>query len=247
MAEYPSARDFAIDEVRWGRHLLSFVSMDDFHQYGASIAVCPPDRLERISGIMDRADLTVVPYFTPELQANVYSVPLIGGLLRSINFISPDYFSIAEMGHSMGSRMGVADVANRFLYYPMELATFAVEAPLGGLRVTPTRAERTFPTAVDARRIITAEAIAQEAGRHPEGVHITYIAAPAHVNRVSHYITEGETWFDSLRSESYRYLFPGLDMRLRVYVPEGENWQLEESHGVAHRPLGGLAVPQLVR
>ena len=241
MSRKKSPRAFAIDTVDWKQHQLTFVSIESV-SYIKDEKICPPGRFDRIAEVIDGADLTVVEYFTPELERTAYYMPMLGRLARRA--IGPDrqYAPIAKIGHDSGARMGVADIANKPLYaaYAVLGASY-LESPTGVHAVRPHAPERILPSLTDARRMLTAEAIVQEADRHQDGTRIAYIGAPAHVNRVSRYILGEQSWYDRRRLELYRHI-PGLDKTLRVYEPAGDSWELTERHEILQRPLGSKAL-----
>lgn len=176
-------------------------------------------------------------YFPPELEENIFSLRAIG---RHVEKIRPSrhYDAIADMAHVRGRRIGVADTANRPSFGAYYFSLLNMPDPfLSTQLVEPGKSERYYPTVTDGRRMITAEAIAQEAGRHPEGTRIAYIGAPAHVNRVMQY-TQSLTWLDRARLAYYRHGFPGLEKALRIYEPNGDEWRLAERHDIVRRRIG---------
>ncbi len=235
-------RAFKVETIPLDQHQVTFVSMEGDEWCGDQL-IYPPDRLDRVHEVMNDADLTLVEYFPPELKDTAYSIPALGWLAKEIFAPSPHYIEIAKYGHKMGKRMGVADIANRplFAVYGLFLINIVVEEYIGVNTVRSHQLDHILPTATDARRMLTAEAIMQEAERHPEGTHIAYIGAPAHVNRVARYLTHDQTVWDRARLALYRKL-PGLDTCLRIYEPEGEEWRLAERHAITPRSLGSLTM-----
>ena len=226
-------RAFTIDTARFGQHQLTMVSLEPRDEYFHDSAVFPPDRLGRTLEVMEKSDLTVVEYFPPELEQNAYRMPVIGPLAKKLIRPSDDYNYIESFGFANGLRMGSADIANRpaFLLYGI-LGGLVMEYALGLHRVEPYQDENIIPTPAEARRLLTAAAIVQECRRHPEGIHVTYIAAPAHVNRVREKIQQAPNEQDIRRLGLYTRL-PFLDAVLRIYEPHGNLWRLTEQYQIA--------------
>jgi len=236
----PHPRAFTVDTVPLNQHRITFVSMEG-NEYSSKPELCPPDRMDRVADVLDEADLTIMEYFTPELKQTAYSMPVLGQLARKAIAPSSHYDRITELAYRQNQRIGVADIANRPRYVQYDLAFLSAEYGTGVYMVNPHWPGRYFATPTDARRMLTAEAIKQEADRHPDGTHIAYIGAPAHVNRVARYITQELTWIDKARLTTYHDNLPGLDKALRIYEPNGEAWTLAARHDIARRPMGALA------
>jgi len=90
---------------------------------------------------------------------------------------------------------------------------------------TPSTIERYTPNATDARRALTARAIAQTAQALPSDTSLAYIAAPAHINRIKAMLTEQKTVADSAKAVIYKHLV-GLDISTRLYIPTEDGWEL---------------------
>lgn len=92
------------------------------------------------------------------------------------------------------------------------------------------------------RRLLTAAALVDEADRHPDGLRVTYVASPAHTNRVREYVTATE-WsrLDRFRLAIYLKL-PGLDQNLRIFHPTRKGWRPPERFPIVGRSLGKLAL-----
>lgn len=96
---------------------------------------------------------------------------------------------------------------------------------------TTSTIERYTPNATDARRTLTARAIAQTAQALPPDTSLAYIAAPAHVNRVKAMLTKPKTAADSAKAVAYKHLI-GLDRSIRIYKPTDNGWER-----VANEPI----------
>lgn len=73
----------------------------------------PPDWSNRCAQAMQAADLTLVEYFTPELEQNMPYMHRLGSFSRNVGLV---YGHIADIAHYLGKEVAVADLANKPLY-----------------------------------------------------------------------------------------------------------------------------------
>jgi hypothetical protein len=242
--------NFNIQSVAYGPHQISLVSMEGVIPcFAGDTALYPPDRMERVAEVMNEADLTTVPYFMPEIEKTVYAVPVLGAYARrwsnTPEYSMAHYADIANLAHERGERIAVADIANRlsYGYYALNPVNLIAEIIMAGNHeLTPSTRERYFATTIDARRMFTAEALKQEANRSPDGVHLAYIGAPAHVSRIKEYISRPLSRLDKWRLALYIESFSDMDSQLRIYEPAEGSWRLSARRDKISRPVGVQAL-----
>lgn len=124
-------RAFRIETLRRGGQTLNLLSLEaDFID---DERITPPDWEERVACAIDEADVTVVEYFTPELEENMPYLHQLGSYSAQR---MATYGKIAEMAHNKGVEVAVADIANKPLYqaYNMGVLPAIGAAAIGSQR-----------------------------------------------------------------------------------------------------------------
>ncbi len=206
----------------------------------------PESWRDQVEAEIERASLVIVEYFPVELERGVYKLPLLGNLAKKYaqsSNLQPFFSEIASICKEKQKKIAVADIANtlQYMVYDWGYKALPILNPAIGLPISfvgaiqelasvghkspsPTKTEKFLPAADDARRLLTALSIMQEAERWKEGSRIVYVAAPAHSSRVEKYIREGFDISDKVRLLLYKFMV-GLDKSLRVYkVGKDGNW-----------------------
>lgn len=228
----PDARAFKVDTIAWNGHELTSMPIESEYKHKDNPDVRPPDWEEVVSEHLDHADMLVLPYFIPELERNLFCVPIAGHIARSYAYYSMDvYDRAAEIAAEKGKQVAIADPANKLSYSfhewrPMNIVATALH--VGTHNVETTKWEKVVPTTTDGRRVFTAAAILQLAERYSEGGKFLYLAAAAHVNRVQDYVQQGHSEkFHKLFRRHKRSLL-GADKNIRLYEYSGSEWVLTE-------------------
>lgn len=111
-------RAFRIETLTRGGRTLNLVSLEaDFID---DERVTPPDWEDRVASAIDEADVTVVEYFTPELEENIPYIHQLGPYSRQRMGV---YGKIAEIAHDKNVDMAVADIANKPLFQAYNMGT----------------------------------------------------------------------------------------------------------------------------
>lgn len=241
--------DFEVKSVTFGPHQISLVSMEGMlSAFSDDSALYPLDRMRQIGEIIDQADLTTLEYFPPEIERTVGVVPLLGAYAMKMSdtpeYTIAHYADIANLAHEKDKHVGVADIANRFsyAYYALNPLNLIMEMAANNHDIAPSARERYFATMTDARRMLTAEALKREADRNPQGAHLAYIGAPAHVQRIEKYITQPPGPLDKLRLALYASALSNMDSQLRIYEPTDESWRLLARRKKIGQQMGAQAI-----
>jgi hypothetical protein len=215
------------------KHQLTCLAVESRAEY---VPFLPKDWSEQVEEHVKDADLVIAEYFPPELESTTYNIPVLGTI--AVHYSERNlgvYNRLADIAASHEKQVAVMDPANKPLFRAYDtILPSAVMYLVSGRRgkgvagKEPDLAERIIPTATDARRMLTAAGIKQEAERWPDGGNFLYVAAPAHVKRVLGYLSQGEPGkLARMRSAAYHKATPGLDKEVRTYQHSTEDgWQL---------------------
>ncbi len=166
---------------------------------------------EQLDGVVKKDDKVFLEYFPPELNY-MKQIPVVG---KMVDIWMKDsgidtFVDIAEQVNEKGATVHTADVASGVMYAYQELAvdiprwkSEMQKRPIEnrvdrtGHQAEIDSAELEIPRAIDARRLMTARALMQEAvsigGAQPD---IIYVGPEAHGKRIKEYI-ERQTDFES--------------------------------------------------
>lgn len=229
---FRNSKLFNVDQRRVGKHLLSFVNLEHINQDRALRSQATKmERHQQLRHVIAGADTNFVEYFMPELdKTGTFRTPVLGWVARNMAIMSEAYDLAANMGLEEKARMGSADIAHTTTYAAWELNPYNAIVE----RVTRTRSRRPNPwerfigTSIDARRVLTAEAMRQEMARHPDGTHIAYLGAAAHVYRVARNLLNPQNTYDRLKVSGY--VDATRDVQppdFRPYQSDGTEWHPE--------------------
>ncbi len=187
------------------------------------------------------SSVVFVEYFPAEIYREAGSNKAFGWLVDRImkDNITPFFHTVSAMAGISSKHIGVADIANRVAYEMYELGGAALsigrKQDYKGHATEPSQQELQWRSAIDARRLFTAEGLAQEARHRKEGSNILYIAPPAHASRVAKYLQLISIHDRDMHKKAmhYRLRYPGLDSNVRLYSsyrsrPEWEAFLLSE-------------------
>ena len=142
------------------------------------------------------------------------------------------YQTVANMAAEQDKPVAVCDIANRLAFMAYE-RSFPNRVPqlmrLSAYGVEISNSEKYFPQAVDARRMFTARGIAQTIRTYPEGSTFMHVAAPAHINRIRHYLTTSPSRAERVRYGLYANTIFGLDTSTRIYEHTDDGWTLRSN------------------
>lgn len=214
---------------------LSLVATESGDDYSRQL---PADWHRQVAERTEVSDAIFFEYFRPELARTTYVIPVLGRMAvyysdRTLNV----YDTLTETVAEQGKAVSVADVASNMAFMAYESAlpnslmySITSRRGKGVAGMTPDLSERMLPSPTDARRMLTAAAIRQEAELLPGDAKLTYVAAPAHILRVKDYLTRPHDRLDRMRYATYQKAMPGLDRTVRTYEPrrsdDGVQWDL---------------------
>lgn len=196
----------------------------------------PDDWQDDIKRKMQSADLIVPEYFMPEIRDRLeHSDPLTKATARNYSQTHHHVYEFVAEAAAPDMQIAAMDIANRpsFMTYEL-LPHIAAMQTISRLRnkgiagATPDLAERLLPTHTDARRMITARGLEQEAERwrddsSQEQRSFLYIAAPAHVRRVLGYLSMPQNPLERWRESVYKHVLVGCEETVRTYQYETDS------------------------
>jgi hypothetical protein len=216
---------------------------------GLEIEDVPGNWREIVGKEFEGAKTVFLEYFPPDMRG-AKNIPVIGffvGMWQKQKGVSM-FGEMGEMAATIGARVAVADVARGPMYAWQELAvdqprwreeirklSEEQRAEYGGRYDEIHPLEMNQPWAVDARRLMTARAMMQEARGMQAGERLVWVGAPAHGLRIENYIKrqiESETRGEVSPSEESEKIkkyksTPGFDCRVRYYEKGKWGWRGE--------------------
>ncbi len=221
-----STKEYAADDQNpIGMRVLAQVTNSELNpEVGKKGGDKPHNWKKIIQEQVEKASVVFVEYFPAEIYREAGSNTVFRWMVDRYmkQLINPFFHTVSALAGISGKDVGVADIANRVIYELYEMDSSIVSALEQGdykghsTGISPLEIQA--KSVIDARRLLTAEGLAQDIKNRAAGSNILYIAPPAHAARIAHYLRLIERDDKNVEKKAMQYLrYPGLDKNVRLY------------------------------